>query len=118
MKNIIMLEINSKKELLGQIEIDTPSQFLLVNSIEPVLNNRILNEFIDEIFMLIIEEFANEVDGKIDNVYITFIDDNDEFVCSIVIDKLNRKKMTYRMKVIDWKATGYTFKYAEEQVGD
>lgn len=109
-----MLEINSKKELLGQIEIDTPSQFLLVNSIEPVLNNRILDEFIDEIFMLTVEEFANEVDGKIDNVYITFIDDNDIFVCSIVIDKLNRKKRTYRKKVIDWKSTGYTFKYADE----
>ena len=114
MKDIIVLEINSKKEVLGQIEIDTPSQFLLVNSIEPVLNNRILDDFIDEIFMLTVEELANEVDGKIDNVYITFIDDNDEFVCSIVIDKLNRKKMTYRKKVIDWKSTGYTFKYADE----
>ena len=114
MKDIIVLEINSKKEVLGQIEIDTPSQFLLVNSIEPVLNNRILVDFIDEIFMLTVEELANEVDGKIDNVYITFIDDNDEFVCSIVIDKLNHKKKTYRMKVIDWESTGYTFKYADE----
>ena len=114
MKDIIVLEINSKKEVLGQIEIDTPSQFLLVNSIEPVLNNRILDDFIDEIFMLTVEELANEVDGKIDNVYITFMDDNNEFVCSIVIDKLNRKKMTYRKKVIDWKSTGYTFKYADE----
>lgn len=114
MKDIIVLEINSKKEVLGQIEIDTPSQFLLVNSIEPVLNNRIFDDFIDEIFMLTVEELASEVDGKIDNVYITFIDDNDEFVCSIVIDRLNRKKMTYRKKVIDWKSTGYTFKYADE----
>ena len=114
MKDVVVLEINSKKEVLGQVEIDTPSQFLLVNSTEPVLNNRILEDFIDEIFMLTIEEFANEVDGKIDNVYITFIDDNDEFVCSIVIDKLNHKKKTYRMKVIDWKSTGYTFKYADE----
>ena len=114
MKDIIVLEINSKKEVLGQIEIDAPSEFLLVNSIEPILNNRILDDFIDEIFMLTVEELANEVDGKIDNVYITFIDDNDEFVCSIVIDKLNRKKMAYRKKVIDWKSTGYTFKYADE----
>ena len=113
MKNIVVLEINSKKEVLRQVEIDTPSQFLLVNSIEPVLNNHMLNDFIDEIFILTIEDFANEIDGKIDNVYITFIDDNDQFVCSIVIDKLNRKKMTYRMKVIDWKSTGYTFKYPD-----
>ena len=114
MKDVVVLEINGKKEVLGQIEMDTPSQFLLVNSTEPVLNNCALDNFIDEIFVLTVEEFANEVNGKIDNVYITFIDDNDEFVCSIVIDKLNHKKMTYRMKVIDWKSTGYTFKYLDE----
>lgn len=115
MKDIMVLEINSKKETLGNIEINTPNEFLLVNSIEPILNNRIFYDFLDDIFMFIVNEIAYEFDKKIDNVYATFVDDNDEFVCSIVLDKLNAKRGTYRSKVIDWKANGYIFKYAEEK---
>ena len=115
MKDIIVLEINGKKDTLGSVEINTPSEYLLVNSIEPILNNRIFDEFIDEIFFLITEEIANEFDEKIDNVYVTFLDNNNEFVCSIVLDKLKPQKGTYRRKVIDWKANGYTFKYLDEE---
>lgn len=118
MKNIIVLEINSKKDTLGTFEINTPSEYLLVNTIEPILNNRIFDEFIDEIFFLITEEIAHEFDEKINNVYVTFLNNDDEFVCSVVLDKLKPKKGTYRRKVIDWKASGYTFKYLDEETNN
>lgn len=115
MKDIVVLEINSKKDTLGQIEINTPTQFLLVNSIEPILNNRVFDEFTDQIFDLVTNELADELDKKIDNVYVTFIDDRDEFICSVVLDKLRPKRGSYRIRVIDWKSNGYTFKYLDEE---
>lgn len=115
MKDYIVLEINGKKCTLGSIEIDTPNEFLLINSIEPILNNRIFDDFIDKIFFLTVNELAYEIDEKIDNVYITFLNDDEEFVCSVIIDKFKPKRSTYRMRVIDWKASGYTFKFAEEE---
>ncbi len=117
MKDFIVLEVNNKKECLGNITINTPNEFLLVNSAEPVLNNRIFDAFVDELFLFITQELANEFDKKIDNVYTTLIDDNDNFVLSIVLDKFKPKKGVYRMRIIDWESSGYTFKYAEEDIG-
>lgn len=114
MKNYIVLEINGKKEALGSVTIDTPNEYLLINSMEPILNNRIFEEFIDKIFWLTVNELVHEVDKKIDNVYITFLNDCEELVCSIVIDKFKPKRGIYRMRVVDWQASGYTFKYAED----
>lgn len=114
MKDYIVLEVNAKKETLGSFTIETPNEYLLVNSIEPILNNRIFKEFIDEIFWLTVNELVYEVDKKIDNVYITFLDDYEEFICSVVIDKFKPKRGTYRMRVLDWKASGYTLKFVED----
>lgn len=115
MKDYIMLEINGKKKNLGYVTIDTPNEYLLVDSMEPILNNRIFDDFIDEIFLFTINELAHEVDKKINNVYITFLNDNEEFICSIVIDKFKPRRGTYRMRVINWKASGYIFKFAEKE---
>ena len=115
MKNIIVLEINSKKDVLGQIEIDTPNEFLLITNTESILNNHIFEDFIDEIFFYTINKLSQEFEEKFDNVYITFIDNDDVFICSIVLDKLNSKRNTYRMKVIDWQSTGQTFKYMDDE---
>ena len=111
MKDYIVLEVNGKKECLGNVTIDTPNEYLLANNIESILNNRIFEEFIDKIFWLTVNDFSHEFDKKIDNVFITFLDNNEEFICSIVIDKFKPRKGIYRMKVIDWKLNGYTFKY-------
>ena len=116
MKDYIVLEVNDKKEVLGSFTITTPNEYLLVNSIEPILNNRIFEEFIDEIFWLTVNKLMHEVDKKIDNVYITFLDDDEEFICSIVIDKLKPKRGVYRMRVVDWQASGYIFKYVEDDI--
>lgn len=113
MKNYIVLEVNGKKETLGSFTIDTPNEYLLVNSTEPILNNSIFDQFVDEIFWLTVNELVHEVDKKINNVYITFINDDEELICSIVIDKFKPKRALYRMNVIDWQANGYTFKYTE-----
>lgn len=115
MKDYIVLEINGKKECLGNITIETPNEFFFINSIEPLLNNRIFEEFIDEIFWLTVNELVHEVDKKIDNVYVTFLNDDEEFICSIVIDKFKPKRGTYRMRVIDWRASGHIFKFATEE---
>lgn len=115
MKDYIVLEINGKKERLGNIVIDTPNEYLLANNTESILNNRIFEEFIDETFWFTVNELVHEFDKKIDNVFITFLDNNDAFVCSIVIDKFKPKRGTYRMRVMDWKATGYTFKFVENE---
>lgn len=115
MKDYIVLEINGKKDSLGSVTIKTPNEYLLVNNTEPILNNRIFEEFIDKIFWLTVNELVHEVDKKIDNVYITFLDDDEEFICSIVIDKFKPQRGIYRMKVVDWKTSGYTFKYIEEE---
>lgn len=111
-----MLEINSKKECLGNMKIDTPNEFLLINNMESILNNRIFEEFIDEVFWLTINELAHEVDEKINNVYITFINNDEKFICSIVIDKFKPKRGTYRMRVIDWQTSGCIFKYVGDDV--
>ena len=114
MKDIITLEINSKKDVLCNIDVRTPSEFLLIKeNTESIINNRIFEEFIDGMFMLVTEEVQPNFKEKIDNVYITFINRNDEFICSIVLNKLNKKKGTYRIGVTDWQASGYIFKYAD-----
>lgn len=113
MKNYIVLEINSKKEILGSFTIETPKEYLFANHTEDILNHNIFEEFIDEVFWLTVDELIYEVDKKIDNVYITFLNNNEELVCSIVIDKLTTKRGTYRMRVINWEASGYILKYSE-----
>ena len=118
MKDYIVLEINGKKECLGNVLIETPNEYLLVNNIKSILNNRIFEEFIDEIFRLTINDFAHEVDKKIDNVFITFINDYEELICSIIIDKFKPKKGLYRMRVFDWQASGYTFKFVGNNLDD
>lgn len=115
MKDYIVLEINGKKECLGNVTIDTPNEYLLANNTESILNNRIFDEFVDKIFWLIVNELVHEFDKKIDNVFVTFLDNNDALICSIVIDKLKPKRGLYRMKVMDWKMSGYTFKFVEDE---
>ena len=117
LKDIVVLEINSKKGVIGQIEVETPSEFMLANYTEQILNCHVFNEFIDNIFDITIEELSKEFDEKINSVYVTFINEYDEFVCSIVIDKLNPKKKRYRVGVLDWQSSEYVFKY-EENVND
>lgn len=112
LKNTVMLEVNGKKDVLGQVEIETPSEFMFSTVTEQILNCHIFEEFIDEVFIFTIEHLVHEFEEKIKNVYITFIDKDDEFVCSIVIDRFKPKKEMYRMRVIDWQATGKVFKYA------
>ncbi len=111
LKDIIMLEVNGKKNVLGQVEIETPSEFMFSTITEQILNCHIFEEFIDEIFIFTIEHLTSEFEEKIKNVYITFIGDDDEFICSIVIDRFKPKKEMYRMRVVDWQATGKVFKY-------
>ena len=116
MKDYIVLEINDKKETLGSFTIETPKEYLFVDDIDSILNHRIFEEFIDGIFWLTVHELVHEVEKKINNVFVTFVDDNEELVCSVVIDKFKPKRGIYRMKVIDWKASCYAFKYAEDDL--
>ena len=111
LKNIIMLEVNGKKNMLGQVELETPSEFMFATITEQILNCHIFDEYIDEIFMYTIEHLTREFEEKIKNVYITFIGDDDELICSIIIDKFKPKKEMYRMKVLDWQASDKVFKY-------
>lgn len=115
MKDTIVLEINGKRDKLGYVEIDTPNELLLSNNIDAIVNNRIFEEFIDGAFFFVVEDLAKEYDKKIKNVFITFVDNNDEFICSVMLDKLKPKRCTYRMKIIDWKANGYTFKFVDDE---
>ena len=111
LKDIIVLELNSKKGVLGQVELKTPNEFMFANETEQILNCHVFEDFIDGMFAMTIEELAYDFDKKIDNVFITFINENDEFVCSVIIDRFKPKKMTYRMRLQDWQSSEYTFKY-------
>lgn len=113
LKNTIMLEFNSKKDVLGQIELKTPSEFMFASNTEQIINCSIFEDFIDDMFTLITEEFVCEFGEKIDNVYVTFMSEDGTFICSIVIDKLNPKKQRYRTRTVDWQSSGYTFKYTD-----
>ena len=115
MKDYIILEINGKKETLEFLRMPTPNQYILCNNMDAVVNNRIFNEFIDEVFELTVDELQNEYKEKINNVCLTFFDNNDVSVCSFVLDKLNPKKHTYRLKKIDWVSNGRRFKYVKNE---
>lgn len=115
LKNIVVLEVNGKRGMLGQVEIPTPSAFMFANNTEQILNCHMFDEFIYGVFELTINEFVHEVNEKINNVYITFINEYNEFVCSIIIDKLNAKRHTYRVRLNDWQSSGYTFKYVDDE---
>lgn len=115
MKSKIILEINSKKKTLGYVEIPTPSTYILCNNTEAVKNNRIFDDFMDDIFGLTVNELQNDYSEKIDNVYVTFFGNNDVSVCSFVLDKLKPKKSTYRLKTIDWQSMGRGFKYIKKE---
>lgn len=115
MKDIIILEINGKKNALGNIEINTPSEFMfLQETTEAIVNSRIFDDFVSDMFGFITEEIQLDFDEKIDNVYITFIGNDDVFICSVVLDKINKRRGTYRVGITDWQASGYKFKYATE----
>ena len=118
MKDYIVLEVNSKKETLGSFTIKTPNEYLLAPNTDSIINNRIFEDFIDEIFWLTVNELVHEVDKKINNVLVTFLNNDEEFICSIMIDKFQPKRGTYRMEVIDWEASGYTFKYVKDDLDD
>ena len=115
LKNIVVLEINGKKDVLGHVEVETPSEFMFASETEQILNCHVFEDFIDGMFALTIEEFIHEFDKKINNVYINFINEDDKFVCSIIIDKFKPKRKTYRMRLIDWQASGFTFKYLKPE---
>lgn len=115
MKDIMVLEINNKKNTLGNIEINTLNEFLLMNNTESIINSRIFDDFVDSMFVFITEEIQLDFKEKIDNVYITFIGNDDVFICSVVLDKINKRRGTYRVGITDWQASGYKFKYATEE---
>lgn len=114
LKNTIMLEFNSKKDVLGQIELKTPSEFMSASNTEQIVNCSIFEAFIDDMFALITEEFVYEFREKIGNVCVTFMGEDGTFICSIVIDKLNPKRQRYRTRVVDWQSSDYTFKYEND----
>ena len=115
MRDIISLEINGKKDTLWNCEISTPNEFLLIpETTSAIVENRIFNDFINETFMFVTEVLSKRIKEKIDNVYVTFMNNENVFICSAVIDKFNVKNGTYRLKIQDWQATGYTFKYADD----
>lgn len=115
MREIITLEINGKKDVLGDLEIPTPKEFLLIpETTEAIVENHIFNDFIDETFMFITDVLSKKFKEKIDNVYITFMSSDNIFVCSAVISNMNAKKSTYRLDITDWQGSGYIFKYADD----
>ena len=115
MRRTISLEINGKKDLLGSLDIPTPKEFLLIpENTTDIVENRIFNDFIDETFMFVTEVLSKKFKEKIDNVYVTFINDKNVFICSAVIDKMNAKNGTYRLGITDWQGSGYVFKYADD----
>lgn len=114
LKNTIMLEFNSKKDVLGQIELKTPSEFMFASNTEQIVNCSIFEDFIDDMFALITEEFVYEFREKISNVYVTFMSEDGMFICSVVIDKLKPKKQRYRTRIVNWQSSGCTFKYADD----
>ena len=118
MKDYIVLEVNSKKETLGNFTVKTPNELLLAPNTDSIFNNRIFEEFIDEIFWLTVNELVYEVDKKINNVLVTFINNDEELICSILIDKFKPKRGIYRMQVINWEETDYTFKYVNDGLDD
>lgn len=65
LKNTIVLEFNSKKDVLGQIELKTPSEFMFANNTEQIVNCSIFEDFIDDMFTLITEEFVYKFKEKI-----------------------------------------------------
>lgn len=115
MRNIVVLEINGKKDILWNDELPTPKEFLLIpETTTAIVENNIFNDFIDETFMFVTEILQKSIKEKIDNVYITFMNNENIFICSVIIDKFNVKNGTYRLSIQDWQATGYTFKYADD----
>jgi len=115
MRNIIVLEINGKHGVIWNHEVPTPKEFLLIpETTTAIVENRIFEDFIDETFMFVTEVLSKKFKEKIDNVYVTFMNSENVFICSAVIDKINKKNGTYRLGIQDWQATGYTFKYADD----
>lgn len=115
MRDIICLEINGKKGVLDNIELPTPKEFLLIpETTTAIVENRIFNDFIDETFMFITEVLSKRFKEKIDNVYVTFMNSDNVFICSAVISKMNAKNGTYRLGITDWQGSGYIFKYADD----
>ena len=115
MKSYVILEINSKKETLGNVEIKTPNQLIFSNSTEAIVNNRIFSNFIDEIFTLTITELQNDYDKKIHNVYVTFIGNNNTAICSFVLDRLRPRRKLYRLGMIDWESNGYKLEFTKKE---
>lgn len=115
MRDVISLEINGKKDTLWNYDLPTPKELLLIpENTSDIVGNRIFNDFIDETFMFVTEVLSKRFKEKIDNVYVTFMNNENVFICSAVIDKFNTKKGTYRLRIQDWQATGYTFKYVDD----
>lgn len=115
MKDYIILEINSRRKALEYIQIPTPSPYILCNNMEAIMNNRIFDEFMDDVFALTIDELQNDYKKKITNVYVTFFDNHDVSVCSFVLYRLNPKKRTYKLKKIDWVSIGKRFKFVKNE---
>ena len=111
MKDYVVLEVNGKKDVLGEYTVPTPNEFLLINDTTPILNNRLFEEFVDAVFWLTMNEITHDVGKKIRNVYITFLNDDEELICSIVIDRFRPRRGKYRMRLLDWQAKGLRLKY-------
>lgn len=118
LKNIVVIEANNKDDVLCQVEIHTPSEFMFASTTEQILNCSIFDDFIDEVFLYATSELRDECmrehGKKIQSVYVTFINNEDDsFICSIILDRMKPKRGTYRVSVNDWQATGCTLKYAD-----
>lgn len=115
MKKYVGIEINGSHGTLGGTELPIPHEFLLIEETTEAINaNRAFYPFMEVVYDLIVNVWSYEFKEKIKNVYVTFLDNQSEFICSAVIDKINKRRGTYTVGIIDWAGSGYTFKYADD----
>ena len=111
MKNYYNVEVSYKDKVIGVTDAVTPSQFMFgEDTTEKIINNRIFNDLCKEIFESVAEQF-----DKFDIIMVTFIDDDDFFICSIGFLRHRFRKKIFDVVVHDWKGNDLQLKFSERE---
>lgn len=125
MKNIVFAKIHDYDgDVFYALDFDVPMSLLKFNRVADLKDDDIVFEFLDDIVHECIYGYLDGEDLEfIKDIYVTFVHDNGNFICSFVMSDIQENYddeeddwyLSYDIVIVDWENSGYIFGYAEDE---
>ena len=106
-------EFKDKQVFRNEFELEDSSRYYYYNSTERIIEDKDLQNTVFEIYASLLDNYP--ACAKIKNIMVTFVGNDDCFICSIKFYKINHKTMKFKSSIIDWYGNNIQLKFVDKE---